>query len=325
MTDHWKAIVLKHTNARDAIRTESIQPLWSGYGEIFRVQLIPETLSTIVVKQVLPPVTNQHPRGWNTDNSAIRKLRSYQIETHWYTQWSARCTDACRVPRCIGIEQLNNQTWILLEDLDASGFAYRHTHLNPSQASVCLRWLAHFHAQFINAAPEGLWPVGTYWHLDTRSDEFDAMKQSSIKANAHKLDGLLNACHYKTIVHGDAKVANFCFSKSDQSVAAVDFQYVGGGCGMKDVAYFLGSCFDENECERWIPDLLDTYFDTLRSAVKGTTIDTIDLEREWRQLFAPAWTDFHRFLLGWMPEHNKIHAYTEKLSAETLASSHFTI
>ena len=167
--------------------------------------------------------------------------------------------------------------------------------------------------------------MGTYWHLDTRSDEFDAMKQSSIKANAHKLDGLLNACHYKTIVHGDAKVANFCFSKSDQSVAAVDFQYVGGGCGMKDVAYFLGSCFDENECERWIPDLLDTYFDTLRSAVKGTTIDTIDLEREWRQLFAPAWTDFHRFLLGWMPEHNKIHAYTEKLSAETLASSHFTI
>ena len=76
MTDHWKAIVLQQTKARDAIRIESIQPLWSGYGEIFRVQLIPETLGTIVVKQVLPPVTSQHPRGWNTDNSAIRKLRS---------------------------------------------------------------------------------------------------------------------------------------------------------------------------------------------------------------------------------------------------------
>ena len=29
----------------------------------------------------------------------------------------------------------------------------------------------HFHASFLNEAPDGLWPVGTYWHLETRPDE----------------------------------------------------------------------------------------------------------------------------------------------------------
>jgi len=87
---------------------------------------------------------------------------------------------------------------------------------------------------------------------------------------------------------------------------------------MKDVAYFFGSCFNESECARWIPALLDFYFEALSNALAESAVNTQELEREWRSLFAPAWTDFHRFLLGWMPGHKKIHSYTRELTEKTL-------
>lgn len=313
----WKELTLQSTEATDAHKIESIQSLWSGYGEIFRVQLTPASLGTLVVKQIAPPVTEQHPRGWNTDNSHVRKLQSYEIETNWYRQWNHLCGNHSRVANHIASLSVENQSIILLEDLDASGFIRRHSQLSPTQAKACLYWLAGFHAQFLNTSPDSLWAIGTYWHLDTRPDEYAAMQKGPIKTCAQKLDKFLNACQYKTIVHGDAKVANFCFSDSDQQVAAVDFQYVGGGCGMKDVAYFIGSCFDEHQCQQWVPSLLDYYFEVLSQSV-STDINADELEIEWRRMFAPAWTDFHRFLLGWMPTHAKIHSYTESLANETL-------
>lgn len=70
----------------------------------------------------------------------------------------------------------------------------------------------------------------------TRPDELSAMKPSHLKGAAEAIDSKLNQCKFQTIVHGDAKVANFCFTPDSKSIAAVDFQYVGSGCGMKDVA-----------------------------------------------------------------------------------------
>mgnify|MGYP000093138504 CR=1 FL=1 len=92
------------------------------------------------------------------------------------------------------------------------------------------------------------------------------MTDDELRAAAPVLDARLNDCTFRTFVHGDAKVANFCFS-DDGRVAAVDFQYVGGGCGMKDVAYFIGSCLDESECERREASLLDAYFSALKEAL----------------------------------------------------------
>ena len=169
----------------------------------------------------------------------------------------------------------------------------------------------------MGSEPKGLWPTGTYWHLETRPDEYKAMPDSKLKSLAPPIDDMLNACRFQTLVHGDAKVANFCFSDDKSSVAMVDFQYVGKGCGMKDVAYFLGSCLDEEACERLAPALLDVYFDELKSHIKDPAIDKESLEEEWRKLYPVAWTDFYRFLAGWMPTHSKIHGYTRKLAEET--------
>ena len=98
-------------------------------------------------------------------------------------------------------------------------------------------------------------------------------------------------------------------------VAGVDFQYVGGGCGMKDVAYFIGSCLNESDCERLEPKLLDTYFTYLHKAL-GKKNEA--LEKEWRPLYRVAWADFHRFLKGWSPSHWKINSFSERITTEVI-------
>ena len=119
-------------------------------------------------------------------------------------------------------------------------------------------------------APSGLWTTGTYWHLETRPDELDVLDDAQLKAAAEKIDRQLSEARFQTFVHGDAKLANFCFAETGAGVAAVDFQYVGGGCGMKDVAYFISSCLDESSCEAGETELLDCYFGALKRSLSST-------------------------------------------------------
>ncbi|XP_034409472.1 uncharacterized protein pkdc [Cyclopterus lumpus] len=316
MKPEHRDLVLRACGASSLRVGAKIQTLWSGYGEIVRLHLEGCDRPSVVVKHVKFPEEAEHPGGWNTDRSHARKVRSYQVETHWYRSYS---TDgSCRTPVCLAACSQGDEMLIVLEDLDVAGYDQRRTSVKDGEIKACLRWLAHFHALFLGATPEGLWPVGTYWHLETRPDELEAMRgDAELKAAAGDIDGKLDACLFKTVVHGDAKLANFCFSRSGGDVAAVDFQYVGGGCGMKDVVYFLGSCMEERECEERVPALLDYYFAELKQSVKND-VDFLALEKEWREMFAFAWTDFHRFLLGWMPGHWKINRYSKRLTKEVL-------
>ncbi len=159
---------------------------------------------------------------------------------------------------------------------------------------------------------------------DTRPDELMALDDEALKGAAAQIDHLLRTAHFQTFVHGDAKLANFCFPDNGEQVAAVDFQYVGGGCGMKDVAYFIGSCLYESDCERYEAVLLDYYFARLGEALKmrNSSIDIAAVEQEWRALYPLAWTDFHRFVKGWSPGHWKIHSYSERLAREVVAQLH---
>src|SRR6185312_12673888 len=145
----------------------------------------------------------------------------------------------------------------------------------------CLAWLAAFHGRFLGVRPEGLWSIGTYWHLDTRREELAAMRDQNLRRRAPELDRALREAKWQTFVHGDAKPDNFGWSRDGSRVAAVDFQYVGGGPGIRDVAYLLHG---EDE------SLLDFYFAHLANA---------EVEREWRALYPVARDDFRRFLDGW--------------------------
>lgn len=261
-------------------RGARIQSLWSGYGELYRARI--DGVS-VVVKEVRAPSGDSI--------SHRRKIRSYEVEAEFYRRYAPR--SAARVARLIDAAP----GLLVLEDLDAAGFARRREH----DVNGCLAWLAAFHKSFMHAKPEGLWERGTYWHLATRQEEL-ARTHGPLRQIAERVDAALRSARFQTLVHGDAKLANFCFG--DRGVAAVDFQYVGGGCGVSDVAYFL-SCFDRVDDAA----LLDVYFRIL---------DMPDVEREWRALYPLAALDFYRFYAGWAPSQWTHDAHGQRVVADYL-------
>lgn len=325
MDQHVKDIILKATCSQSVISKKTIQSLWSGYGEIFRCQLAGGKYEQIVVKHVKLPKGHSHPRGWNTDISHQRKLRSYQVEMHWYKELAKRADDSCKIPKMIHCWQQEGEMLMVMEDLNASGYPERKSAVNLTEIKNCLTWLANFHSTYMMQKPDGLWEIGSYWHLDTRPEELQVMQDLELQHAAQAIDNKLNGAKYQTIIHGDAKLANFCFSKDASQVAAVDFQYVGGGCGMKDVAYFLSSCLLEKDCVQYEEELLNHYFGVLKNNLNNSPlpINTQEVIKDWTVLYKYAWADFYRFLDGWSPRHWKMHEYSKKMKVEVLKELSF--
>ena len=307
------------TGATALTGEEDIQQLWSGYGMIRRYHLQGCPRPTVVVKHIRLAKPGRHPRGWHNDRSHQRKLRSYEVELAWYRDHAASCPPACRIPTCLSAESRDKEMLLILEDLDTAGYPVRRESLNWQGVETCLTWLAGFHAAFMGTKPTGLWREGTYWHLQTRPDELAAMEDETLRRAAAPIDARLRQTKNRTLVHGDAKLANFCFSPDQRRVAAVDFQYTGGGCGMKDVAYFIGSCLDDRSCAEKEGRILDFYFKALKQSLPPG-LDGDAVEAEWRPLYSWAWADFQRFLQGWSPGHWKINDYGARQVRHVLQS-----
>jgi hypothetical protein len=208
MNPRIQALILKATGAQAAVQLEIVQRLWSGYGEIVRYGLTGGDRTRVIVKYV--KLSGQGRRSQN-DLSHRRKVRSYQVETVWYGQWSRHCDADCRVPACLAFEAHGDEIVLVLEDLDAAGFPERRPAADKNRIRACLSWLAHFHATFIGEPPAGLWPIGTYWHLATRPDELEALNDTALKNAASAIDQALRASPYQTLVHGVRKSTIFAF------------------------------------------------------------------------------------------------------------------
>ncbi|WOD08343.1 phosphotransferase [Marinomonas sp. GJ51-6] len=315
-------------NASLVTRTETIQGLWSGYGEIIRFSVEGSDIAkSVVLKSIKFGQIQNHPRGWKSSFAHDRKVKSYKVEANWYQEWSAACTEHERLPNLLASFYQEGETFLLLEDLDVAGFGRRCDFLSVEESTIVINWLASFHARFLQTEvredwPEGLWPRGTYWHLATRPDEWKSMSEGELKEKAKSIDHAIDRACYQTLVHGDAKLANFCFSDDLTSTAAVDFQYIGRGIGVQDLAYFLGSCFSESELNEHLDYLLELYFSELSRCIlaTGESPDTAEaVAAEWHGLFSIAWADFHRFILGWSPTHKKNTLFSRKMTEQALS------
>ncbi len=317
MQTHVRDRILRLTQADAISRVECIQPLWNHYGTLSRVILEGGECASVIVKHIQFPAEVSHPRGFNSDISRRRKVRSYAVEMHWYQNQNTQLSDRAATPRCLDAFTESGELFLLLEDLSTRGLGQVLYAVSWEEFTVVLRWLASFHARFLGDAGEGLWSSGTYWHLDTRPEELANISGTRMHDFAGLLDARLRCGEYPTLVHGDAKLANFLFSEDHAEVGAVDFQYVGRGAAMKDVAYFAGSCMSGPECERQEAALLDVYFEALRDQLPDT-VDAEALETEWRALYPVAWADFERFMMGWSPGHRKLTEYSDATTDRAL-------
>lgn len=297
--------ILEKTNSSEILEVHFIQALWNDFGELNRVILNNDQVILKLIKFPTQNSSTPHPHGWNSDLGFERKRRSYQIESLWYQHYDTKIEGAY-YPKYLASGHYEDYQYLLLEDLKALNFSAKDF-IPWEKVQLCLSWLANFHKYYLHREPKHLWPIGTYWHLDTRPEEFEAMSDQELKMAAASIDQRLNQAKHKTIVHGDAKLANFLFK--EKLAAAVDFQYVGGGVGVKDVAYFLSSIYQEEELFKNEKRCLDFYFQAL---------NLTEVEQEWRELYPFAWCDFYRFLQGWSPSHWKINGYLEEMKKKVL-------
>ncbi|MBF0419832.1 MAG: DUF1679 domain-containing protein [Magnetococcales bacterium] len=317
-----KSRILKATNAKEIIKTKLIQNLWDNYGELLRIHLKGGDMASVILKHIKLPSKHSLLKDPASAFSNKRKLKSYQVEAHWYEQYNKinLKDNGSPTARKLARFQEKDELFLLLEDLDALGFGKRISMAGLQELKVGLSWLACFHAKFMQHGHQGLWNSGCYWHLETRPDELKRLNDPQLRMVAPLIDQKLKNTRYLTIVHGDAKLANFCFSNDASHVAAVDFQYVGKGCGMKDVAYFVGSCLSEDRCEKMEDIVLNFYFSELLNNINDPNIDKQELEAQWRALYPVAWADFHRFIKGWSPGYWGKHSYSEKTTQQVTAS-----
>ena len=241
--------IINATQASKILRVEEIQPLWNHYGILSRIHLQDSSYPSVILKHIQIPQNQSHPKGFGTSIARQRKIKSYQVEQFWYQTYNPILSKhtSCRTPKCIDSFRLNDEIFLLLEDLTVSGFYPHHHAPEWKDLQAVLKWLASFHAFFLQHPTQELWETGTYWHLATRPDELKRLQGSDLHWIASLIDARLQSASFQTCVHGDAKLANFCFHKINNEVAAVDFQYSGQGCGMKDLAYFVGSIFGEED------------------------------------------------------------------------------
>lgn len=285
---------------------EILQNLWSNYGYLARVMI---DNTSYILKYIKLPQKQTHPKGWNSKFAHERKLKSYQVEMSWYENHNNHIENA-RFPKLIKNIQKESQQLILLEDLTQVGFQDK-INISTSEVKLVLKWLAHFHAYHLNQSSEDLWQIGSYWHLKTRPHELEKLQDKELKEYAYKVDEKLNNATHKTIIHGDAKLANFLFSKD--AVAAVDFQYTGSGAGIKDVAYFLGSIYQNDDLLKYSDECIEYYLEQLCELTNN-----LSLVNEWRSLYPYAIFDFYRFLKGWSPDHYKINSYMDLIKQKVI-------
>jgi hypothetical protein len=327
MSSPLVTLLREHFDDPQLLKQATLQRLWSDYGEIARYYS-PRLAKTMIVKHVAPPAEVHHPRGWHSDIGHQRKVQSYHKEVAFYQSFAAICDEYCYVPQFIALIQNREhgeQQTLVMEDLDSIGFTQVYQSVSELQIQPVLSWLAHFHARFLAVETAALWPIGSYWHLATRQAEYNIMPTGVLKKNAKIIADRLEGAHFRTLIHGDAKLANFCFSTNDD-VAAVDFQYVGRGVGFKDVMYFLGSCLSDKLLWEKHDEYVDYYFEVLKNVLlrqspdSGTFQQIVELEQEWRALIPFAWADFNRFLEGWSAEHVKINNFMQAQTALILTA-----
>ncbi|CAB9508193.1 Pfam:DUF227 [Seminavis robusta] len=237
-----------------------------------------------------------------------RKLDSYIVESNFYEQFAPNLhsvEDVPLPPPPYHIERnLSDKTHptiiIAMGELQQSPAASGgYNDENDNTHKDVMAWLAKFHAATWQSTTTELQPVGSYWHLDTRPNEWQDMPrhgwEGRLKKAARAIDERLKRDPLQCLVHGDTKDANILYCDNNE-LAFCDFQYVGRGPPSRDLSYyFCSSHVDDYE------ELVQFYFDSLLQhlTARGITTAALPTRQQLDDSLELAFCDFCRFMAGW--------------------------
>ncbi len=180
-------------------------------------------------------------------------------------------TGGLRIPQCYAapMDLATQRFALLIEDLDASGFAPADqvAGLQPDQAHLAAEQLARFHAEWWAAVdtPELDWLPRSNSEVTKQAGPlmrgnwalFEERFGDCLTGDALALGPHVGACYEalldrlarapRTIVHTDYRLDNLFFPAShraDAPMAVVDWQLSTHGRGVYDIAYLLGQSMD---------------------------------------------------------------------------------
>jgi hypothetical protein len=372
------AAIMLSWHSLDLVSCTTLQTLWAGYGHICAItarastDVAAEQLDKLcgvdfgtagatyplILKLISPPKKS----AGNADEGHLRKMFSYEVEQHFYSNFVPLLGDDIGIAKCLastrgvagrkGEEELKDRMATIMVDLRPKFPVAGEKRSVLSRAQVCgsLDWLAKFHSRSWGLLPNslesyvlppleecikrkhankyagnGLWLNGGYTYLATRRKEYRSLVEDTYsewsEAMCEPLKGsslsvaemvalVLTPCgrRVESYIHGDVKSENLFTTTSGEEVAFFDFQYVGLGLGVCDLAK-LFTCsvpvhmlVDANES---LPEklamhdgekqLLERYRTTLIRGQDGDMYNWETFKRHWET----ALVDWCRFQASW--------------------------
>ena len=187
-------------------------------------------------------------------------LLAYEREMRFYQNFSAECP--LHPPAFYGGSDVSGEGdyLLLMEDLESFRFVSQLDVLSAQDASACLAGLARMHAyywekpeldvadslyQFSDWADIYAPIIATGWPLfqkdfgDVIPAEMFPMYEPG-NAAAGAIFRYFSESRPKTLLHGDARIENFCFHRNTGAARAYDWQLAAAGPGIYDVILLLG-------------------------------------------------------------------------------------
>lgn len=223
------------------------------------------------------------PSSDEVSRSTAALQHLYQREVSFYQHLAMLITT--RTPRCYYAERDESDNFLLLlEDLSPSAVVDQFVGVSLGTARAGLAALAGLHgptharveihdATWLRGVSEELRPLYSAVLpvlFDQFLERYDAHIDDDLRAMVLALKGRLAlfseyATPFPCVTHGDFRTDNLLIDACDGTVAlaVVDWQTVGVGSPLLDVAYFLTTSLTPEDCAQYEFELLDYYLGKL--------------------------------------------------------------
>jgi hypothetical protein len=229
-------------------------------------------------------------------------LRAYEIEVRFYQEVAARIGSRVPATYLAEVEPATGWFTLLMEDIAGATQGDQIAACTPEVAAAVLEEMAGLHAPCWEA-PE----LERLEWLNRSTPEMDGLlvalvssllpgfldRYADLLAPEHQEVCRLFAEHLpaylrlrggpRTATHGDFRLDNLLFQRSDPRPVVVDWQTAAWAGASVDVAYFIGGCLSVEDRRAHEQDLLARYHDVLfRRGVRDYTLEQLraDVRRD---------------------------------------------